>query len=247
MSAGADNWFSSGGRTLRGSGDIVEEVRPVDEFSRIRLACSADISVRIGETRSLKVIADDNLMEYVITEVADRGTLFVDFDRSISSRQGILLEITVPDLAGIEVDGSGDFEIEGLNGDRFEVNVDGSGDVDVFGTAKIVEIFLDGSGDITFEGLAAESLELRSRGSGDIRLRGDARKVDFSLAGSGDVDARRLVAADAYVRVTGSGDASVHATESFDGETNGSGDVNVYGDPRQFDRDERGSGDIRRR
>ena len=247
MTAGADNWFRSGERSLRGSGDIIEEVRPVEEFSRIRLACSADISVRIGKTRSLKVIADDNLMEYVITEVADRGTLFVDFERSLSSRQGVLLEIQVPDLTSIEVDGSGDVEIEGLNGDRFEVNIDGSGEVDVFGTAKIVEIFLDGSGDVTFEGLKAESVELRSRGSGDIRLRGEAGKADFSLHGSGDVDARRLVTADAYVRVSGSGDASIHATESFDGETHGSGDINVYGEPKQFDRDERGSGDIRRR
>lgn len=245
--ASADTWFRRGGRTVRGSGDIVEEKREVEDFNQINLDCSIDIHVKIGEPRSLTVIGDDNLLEYVVTEVAERGTLFVDLDRSISTRRGIHLEITIPNLETLEIDGSGDVDIEGLHSERFRVDIDGSGDVDVRGTAKNVEIIIDGSGDVTFDELDAEFIEIDSDGSGDIKLSGKAQRVEFNTHGSGDVNARRLTTIDAYVQTSGSGDVAVYASEKFEGRTQGSGDIDVFGDPKDFDRTEHGSGDIRRR
>ena len=46
---------------VRGSGDIVTEVREVSGFSEVHLEGSGDVVVEIGENESLTVEADDNL------------------------------------------------------------------------------------------------------------------------------------------------------------------------------------------
>ena len=59
---------------VRGSGVLKTEARTVGEFKRISSRGSADVAVKIGSPASVEVTADDNLVQYVTTEVKD-GTL----------------------------------------------------------------------------------------------------------------------------------------------------------------------------
>ena len=242
----ADPWFSFGSRSERGSGDIVTEEREVGPFERIRLECSADLVVTIGEQTSVTVTTDDNLQDYIITEVISRRTLLIDSDGSYRARRSVLVEITVPQLSLLEVDGSGDVEIIDLKADAFEVELDGSGDIEFGGEIKELEISLNGSGGITIDDLISETINIELRGSGDIEMRGQTEMLELSLRGSGDIDARRLKADDVTVRVHGSGDVKVYAETDFDGAVYGSGDIDIYGDPRHLERHVAGSGDIKR-
>ena len=246
-SALADGWFDFGRRGERGSGDVVTEQREVSPFERIRLECSADLIVTVGNDVSVSVTTDDNLQDNIITEVIRRRTLLVDSDGSYRTRRGVLVEITVPTLTLIEVDGSGDVEITGLNNQTFEVELDGSGDIEFHGKIDELDIELHGSGQIVVDDLTSETVNIRSKGSGDIEMRGETELLEISMHGSGDIDARRLKAIDAVVRVHGSGDAEIYAESDFEGAVYGSGDIDVYGNPDNLDRHVSGSGDINRR
>jgi len=245
-SASADGLFDFGRRGERGSGDVVTEQREVSSFERIRLECSADLLITIGDELSVSVTTDDNLQDNIITEVISRQTLLVDSDGSYRSRRGVLVEITVPELTLVEVDGSGDVEITGLNNRTFEVELDGSGDIEFGGKIDELDIELDGSGQIVVNDLTSEVVNIRSHGSGDIEIRGQTELLEISMHGSGDIDARRLKAVDAVVRIHGSGDAEIYAETDFDGAVYGSGDIDVYGNPENLDRHVSGSGDISR-
>ncbi len=246
-SVSAGGLFDFGRRGERGSGDVVTQLRDVSNFERIRLECSADLRIEIGDKLSVSVTTDDNLQEYIITEVVSRRTLLIDSDGSYRTRRGVLVEITIPELTVLEVEGSGDVEILGLNCREFEVELDGSGDVEFTGTVNELDIDLRGSGQIVADDLMSERVNIESHGSGDIELEGQTEFLEISMHGSGDIDARRLKASNANVRIHGSGDASIYSEMEFEGAVYGSGDIDVYGNPKHLDRHVSGSGDINRR
>ena len=245
--AAADPWSIFGRRTERGSGDIVTEEREADQFERIRLACSADLTITFSDHYKVTVTTDDNLQDNIFTEVVGRRTLLVDVEDSFRSRRGVLVEITMPVLKQLEVDGSGDVEIKSMKTEALEIELDGSGDIEFDGEIGDLEITVSGSGDITAYDLTAEEVRITIRGSGDIELQGTAQTMDCAVHGSGSIKARRLLADRVDVRVHGSGDISVYAESAFDGGVYGSGDIDVYGNPEDMQRHVAGSGDINRR
>ncbi len=222
----AGDWFGFG-KDERGSGDLASETRDLKPFSRIELDGSIDLHITLGEDQSVVVEGDDNLLDNVYTEVTSRGELKVGVEEPYRSRRGLLVEITLPGLERVEIDGSGDVTVLELDQEQFEVRISGSGDADIEGRATSIEVYV--------------------AGSGDVDLRGDADEVFVKVRGSGDVDARRLTSKEATVTIQGSGDVKVHATEYFDGTVNGSGDITYYGDPEDVSKNVHGSGDIRRR
>ena len=246
-SASADDWSLFGHGSERGSGEITTEQRQPGEFQRILLECSADIVVSIDSQYRVTVTTDDNLQDNVITEVTGRKTLVIDTDGNISSRRGILVEISTPHLVQLEVDGSGSIQIDQLKEETFEILLDGSGDIELAGEIKELEISLDGSGQVTASDLISEDVKVEIGGSGDVELQGKADYLECTLSGSGDIDARRLEAQSVDARTHGSGDISVYAAKSFDGTVYGSGDIDVYGNPDDLERSTPGSGEIRRR
>ncbi len=176
-------WFGSKG--IKGSGERVTVQRDLDNFSRIRSSGSFDVTITIGEPQNITVTYDDNLVEYVLTEV-DGQTLHIYSDESVSSRKSCDIQITVPSLTDVKVSGSGDFEITGLKGEIFEYEVSGSGDLDVSGEVEEVTIEISGSGDVDARDLRAKRAYVEISGSGDVSVWAE-ELFDGEIAGSGDI------------------------------------------------------------
>ncbi|UCC45887.1 MAG: DUF2807 domain-containing protein [Candidatus Zixiibacteriota bacterium] len=194
-------------RHIEGSGDIVSEERIVDSFQRIKSSGSFDIEVKVGEEQTVTVWFDDNLIEYVITEVR-RGTLEIRTERSYSSYDGCRIQITVESLEEVSLSGSGNIYVENLAGDEFVCTVSGSGDLTAEGEVNELEIKVSGSGEVDARDLkareayvrvsgsgdvdvwATESLTGRVSGSGDITYYGNPEDVSTRVSGSGDIRGR---------------------------------------------------------
>lgn len=202
------DWYDSKD-IVHGSGNAATESRSLSPFHRIVSHESIDVDVRIGETQSVTVRADDNLLEWVRTSVDD-GTLEIRWrskhGKGSSSNTSPRIEIVVRSLDRLELHGSGDARVSGLKGesfaldisgsgdaraegavDRLTVDVSGSGDVELFGLeARAVEVTVSGSGDAEVN--ARESLRVEISGSGDVDYRGDPKSVQRDISGSGDVE-----------------------------------------------------------
>lgn len=261
QSAFAD-WKLFGGNGERGSGNLISEEREVDDFTRIENRGSADIFIIVGREKKVTVKLDDNLLDYIITEVR-RGTLEIRSEGSYSSRRGCTIEIYVPSLEAVSASGSGDIEIEHLESKSFSYRQSGSGDLRAEGEAGELDIRVSGSGEVDAGELLADdvsvsvkgsgdvqvhamrTLDARASGSGDITIEGEVEEAEIETNGSGDIDARRLIATIAYVRTRGSGDVRIRVTEDLDGTTSGSGDIYYYGNPEHVSRRSSGSGEVR--
>ncbi len=255
-----------GNNRTKGSGEVKEESRNIANVSRVLLALPADVTLTQGNTESLSITADDNLLPLMATRV-ENGELVIEGDknRGFSTRNGIKVRLTVKSLNGITIKGSGDIHGDQLNTDKFDLAIMGSGDVhfksiraDQFKLSikgsgdvtvntldsKQVDASIHGSGDIRLPSLQAKTVNFSVNGSGDIQATGNADKVDVEINGSGDVRTRRLVAREANVRISASGDAAVHASEKLTARVSGSGDIRYAGSPATVDRSIRGSGSI---
>jgi predicted small secreted protein len=215
-----------GANTIRGSGKRISEPRPVSGIERVVLAGSGDVVLTQGDRESLTVETDDNLMQYITAEVSG-GTLTLSIKEGVNVwTTRLRFTLTVVDLDGLIVSGSGDIDAERFDTDALEVRVDGSGDVRV-------------------KTLAAQSTKVRISGSGSVELAGQVSEQEVTIGGSGKYRGGDLRSETAAVKVDGSGDATLWATGSLDARLAGSGSVRYYGDP-QTSTSDTGSGRIRR-
>jgi len=265
QTAHADWWFGGKhGWGERGSGNVITEERSVGDFNRIDSRGCADIIVTVGEEKKVTVRFDDNLIEYIETEVR-RQTLMIFTDESFTSGSSCVIEISIPDLESISASGSGDIVVENLQGDEFAYHQTGSGDLMAGGKVERLEIEISGSGNSDAHDLIAVEASVRIRGSGDaevyatgsldarvsgsgnLRAEGEVDVLEVQTSGSGDIDASKVVAREVYAKTSGSGNIRVQAIESLEARTSGSGDINYFGEPEHISRRSSGSGDIQRR
>lgn len=124
---------------------------------------------------------------------------------SIVAGQGrTIVAIALPEAPAIRINGSGNFNLYGLQQNMLSLGVKGSGDITVSGKVDHLNAHVIGSGGVDAESLAAMSGELTVTGSGDIRAH-VFRSVKARVTGSGDIVVRGNPS-DRDHSVTGSGD-----------------------------------------
>jgi len=196
-----------------------EQTRKVESFSSISLRIGANVHLEQGEKQNLELVAKSSTLEEIITEVKD-GELIIRFpNKNIfwsSFKPGeITIYITIPEITGLVVSGSGDINAE-----------------DAIKTKKL-DLGLSGSGNIKLSDLSAEQVKSTVSGSGNIHLAGKTAAQDLSVAisGSGSVKALDYNADDVTVRISGSGNVGIQANKNLFVRVSGSGNVNYKGKP----------------
>jgi hypothetical protein len=201
----------------------------VGAFERVSLAGPQDVVVAVGGPPSVRAEGPENQLERL--EIVVEGSELKIRNRGGmnslwgGSRRGVTVHVTVPQLAGVAVAGSGEIRVDRVQGPMFEATLAGSGDI------KIAD-------------LQVEDARFAIAGSGDIEARGAARRARIGVSGSGDASLGELAVGAAEIRLAGSGDIAVRATESARVDLAGSGDVRVTG-PAQCQVNKRGSGSVR--
>jgi len=184
----AHNWLGeifTGGRQIHGSGNLESETRDVSRFTRIEIAMGVDVTVHVGKPQQVTVTFDDNVISTIQTRV-HAGTLTIDSKRSFSSDADCHVDICVPELSGFDLFGSGDVQIEDLNGDRLQLGIYGSGNIVIDGKAQWLKVALAGSGSVDARDLLADDAEVEISGSGNVQVNAVSR-LEASISGSGDI------------------------------------------------------------
>ncbi len=203
--------------------------RKLSGFRAVASTGSFDVVLKQGGSESVKVEADADVINEIITEVRN-GTLMIHSKNTHNwgnfwNNRKIMIYVVAKDLNSINLSGSGDIRID-----------------NEFNTNKL-ELRLSGSGD--FKGsVNVKTLEASISGSGDFSIAGKADESTVSISGSGDFDARNLITKSTAIRVSGSGDASIYASEKVEASVSGSGDVHYSGHPKSVSKVAHGSGDI---
>jgi hypothetical protein len=183
--AGALATLAVAGCGFADDGPRTTQTRDVAAFTQIDNRGSVDVRLHVGEKQGVKVWAGEKVIDDVRTEVHD-GTLEIAFDHSGWGGNDVVVEASVPKLAGIEASGSGDIDADGIKARAFEIRSDGSADIALAGDAEALRVSLNGSGDADLADLNAKQATVAVSGSGDADVRADDRLM-VEVDGSGDV------------------------------------------------------------
>ena len=230
---------------VQGSGKIVKQTVEVSNFDRVSLEGSGNVYIEQGQTESLTVEADDNILPLLDTRVTgDELVLGMKPNQNIHPSKQIVYRLTVKDLNEISLKGSGNFYVEPIKSSDMKVSVFGSGDINIKGLdADSLSINLSGSGNTTIGKIAVKSIDTTVNGSGNIILDGKADSQTIRVSGSGNYRAGDLETVSANVTIPGSSDVTVWVKDSLKVNVSGSGNLSYYGKPR-IDQSVSGSGKI---
>lgn len=198
-------------------GPTVTRGYQVGDFDRIEVAGPYDVQIRTGAKPGVNAQGSQRLLERTVVEVRG-GKLLIHpakqrgmFHFGWSTHGKAAFTVTVPELRGAAIAGSGGIRVDRVKGDRFEGEIAGSGSLDV-GALEVL------------------TLKLGIAGSGDAKAgSGKAQSAEYEIAGSGGVDARAVNADTIKVSIAGSGNVQAQATRIADVDIMGSGDVTVTG------------------
>ena len=216
IAASAATSACSQGRAEDG-GPTISRNYQVSGFDQIEVAGPFDVQIRTGPGTTVSAKGPQKLLEHTIVEVKD-GKLVIRPEKRNGWLSGgwhfngeAQFVVTVPQLRGAAIAGSGDIHVDQVKGDRFDGTVAGSGGLEV------------GAVDV-------QSLKLSIAGSGGAKTgNGRAATASYDIAGSGDIDAKGVQAQTASVSIAGSGNVGAHATNTASVSIMGSGDVEVTG------------------
>lgn len=209
-SACTQNW--SMGPGITGEGPVVTKTLDISNFDGLGLTIAADVMLRQGSSQSVKIEAQQNIIDNLKKEVKD-GIWKIGFDKNVKKHEEIKIWVTVPDIESLSISGSGSIIGDGK-----------------FNNLNDLALAISGSGDIKFDA-DSKSLSVAISGSGNINLSGSTGASTMKISGSGDIAAFGLNARTCEVKISGSGDSSVSVSESLDVAIAGSGDVYYKGKP----------------
>ncbi|WP_158827125.1 head GIN domain-containing protein [Mucilaginibacter lacusdianchii] len=208
-----------------------EQDRHLSGFHAVSVSGSFDVYITQGGSESVKVEADNDVIDRIITEV--KGGELKIYTKSSSGwnfnwgNKKRVVHVMVKDINSITLAGSGDVIFkDGLRANSLVLSLSGSGDI-------------SGSVDV-------KDLQSKIVGSGDITVSGRAQSSEVSVSGSGDFTGRNLVTENTAVKVVGSGDARVNANQQLSASITGSGDVHYTGAVKRVSTTKTGSGGISR-
>jgi hypothetical protein len=221
--------FASAGIVM-GNGKVDSEIRSVKSFKSVSVEGSGTLRVHKGGQR-VQVTCDSNILPYVTT-VVHGDELKIKFKpfTAVLKATKLEYEVTMPELTGLRLAGSGDAYIDRFQGERFSSEISGSGGVKLDLDYKSVRLTCSGSGGFD-AAVKAERLDLRCSGSVDAFVNGSADKAEVIISGSGTLGAKDFAVKDARVILSGSGQVEIKVAESLDATVSGSGGIKYWGRP----------------
>jgi len=214
-------------KSVTGHGHVVSKERKTDSFTGIKVSSGIDVYLKQGDNVTVTVEADENLHEYILTEVRG-GVLNVYTEYNIRDAERKRVYVTMKEINSVKTTSAGDvFGETPISTDRLELTASSAGDIKLETHAKNIDIDISSSGDISLSGET------------------DMLKADLSSAG--DLKAYDLKAREADVSVSSAGDADINVSERISARASSAGDINYKGDPKYVDAHSSSAGGIQRR
>jgi hypothetical protein len=176
--------FSVGSR-ISGSGVVGSQVRNVDGFHGIDASGVFQVEATAGKDFSVRVQADDNLLQYIRTEV-EGGVLQIGTTAGIKSGNPLRVFVTAPDIESVEASGASNVSVTGITNSSLEIDASGNSKVKVDGETGEVNVDVSGSSAVDANALRADIATVDSSGASRVNVFA-AKRLTSSASGASTV------------------------------------------------------------
>lgn len=199
------------GRRVRGSGNITTENRSASGFNSIDVSGAIDVFVKQDSSTSVKVEADDNILEYV--EVHTSGStleIYTEHNLNLKPSHKIKVYVSNPEYKDLRVSGASSIRTEN------EISSDA------------LDIELSGSSEGRLE-LNAPKVSVNLTGASNAEIRGKTKDFDGGASGASEIKGFDLLTENAEVDASGASHIEVFASVKLQGHASGASSVNYKG------------------
>lgn len=214
-------------KTVYGNNKVVTKERNAENFTGVRVSTGIDVYLKQGNNEAISVEADENLHEYILTEVRD-GVLHVYTEVNIRKAERKRVYVTMKEVTSVRTSSAGDVIGETpIKCDKLKLSASSAGNIKLDVNAKEIEADISSSGDITLTGEA------------------DMLKADLSSAG--DLNAYDLKVREADISASSAGNADINVSEKITARASSAGDINYQGNPKYVDAHSSSAGGVHKR
>ncbi|MBC7798326.1 MAG: DUF2807 domain-containing protein [Pyrinomonadaceae bacterium] len=148
-----------------GSGNLKSESRNVPSFETIEAGGAIELEIVANEAdQSVKVEIDDNLLQFVKTEVISK-TLRIERTSNFKTSNPVRVKITMPKLINLTLSGASSAKISNLFGDKINFDISGASKTSVDGTTKTLTAKVSGASELQAEDLKCEDVAVDASGA----------------------------------------------------------------------------------
>ena len=229
-----------------------KETRSVSGFTGINASSAFNITVAKGDLESLSIEADNDVMQYVRSEVRN-GTLhlYIDNGNTVRNIKKLNASVVMKNLDNVVLSGAckftandlfttENFKLESSGASNIIVNVNtGQLNIAASGACKI-EITANVTGDANFNvsGAANVKAALKANNTGftfsgvcSIELTGEATNMEMVVSGTSKVKAESFLVKTAFIKSSGTSSVTVNVTDTLKVNSSGTASVNYKGSP----------------
>jgi hypothetical protein len=199
------------GPSVNGNGNVTEEVRQVGNFDQIEVSRGMNVYITQGSPAKVVVIADNNLHEWIETEV-NGGVLKIYTNGSIRSAEEKKVMVTV----------------ENLN------RVDATTGSNVYTQNQVVsedlEISANTGSNLTME-VNAQWLKAECSTGSNIMLSGMAKKAELKASTGSNLKGQELKTGQCEMRASAGSNVYATVAERLEARASTGGNIIYYGEP----------------
>ena len=217
--------------TIVGSGKIVTQHRDLPAFTSVNSPSTVDVTIMKNEKSCAEVTADDNLMEFVFTEV-ENGVLTIFMKRGFSyNSPHITVTIYTPHLSEVAMKGTGNVTVLSVKEKYFTLTTKGTGNFkcDCLIVEKDLVLNCRGTGNIDVAYMCPNNVTVQNSGAGNMSIK-TLQNVTSSMKiqnlGTGDINLKKLSVGDLQLNIRGTGNVTLSGkADNMTLVNNGTGNV----------------------
>ena len=209
--------FASGcreiaGRRVKGSGHVITEDRTASGFNNVDISGAIDVYVKQDSATSVKVEADDNILEYIQVHV-EGLTLEIYTENNIRLRPSNKIKVYISNSQYKELQISGASSLHTEN----EIT-----------STDAIDVSLSGASEGRLE-LNAPKVSVNLTGASNASIKGKTKDFEGSASGASKIRGFDLLSENANVDASGASHIEIYASVKIDGEASGASSVNYKG------------------
>jgi len=219
--------FMDGIIGIKGNRNVISESRTISsKFNKIDIQQGINLYLTQGNSISLKVEADENILDLLITEV-ENNQLKIYFKKNVYRAKARNVYLTTNEISSIEASSGSSVRTENTwQTNQLKVSTSSGSSVKINTNAS------DVSGS--------------SSSGSTIRLYGKTNTFYAKASSGSSIDADELISADATAKVSSGASISVNVTRNLTAKASSGGSIDFEGNPTEINKETSSGGSVSR-
>lgn len=215
------------GPSVKGNGNVKEEVRQVGAFDQIKVSRGMNVYITQGSPAKVVVIADSNLHEFIVTKV-EGGVLKITTKENIRWAEEKKVMVTVEKLTSVDANsGANIWSQNQIKSDNLKLEANSG-----------ANLTLD---------VDARSLNADCSSGANIKLSGLAKEAELGTSSGANLKGESLKAEQCKMSASSGGNVSSTVTGKLDADASSGGNIVYYGEPTSTNVNSSSGGNIHRK